>query len=672
MRDRLLVIAAIVLVAAPLSAGAEPATAPGAPPVPGPDLEGLRQRIASAGTSEDHDGADAVVVLDHSVVRVEPSGQSHTIRRRVVKALTERGAATLSRLQFDYDPATMEIEIRAARVIGAEGEPRRVDRSIAQDLPQPAGWIYWGLRSIVLPVGRPEVGEAVETVIYRTGFQIAYLDEEQDSDRFVPPMRGHFYDIVLFGEDAWPTLERRYEVSTPRDKPLQFETSNGPVNVATSFDDQRFRYEFWMRSLPAFSRQPAAPYPSDILPKVVMATVEDWQAKSRWFFHVNEQQFEATDEIRAVVERLTAGADTDEERVTRLVRWVARFIRYRGLSMGEGEGYTLHPGTMTFDHRAGVCKDIAGMLITMMRAAGYEVYPAMTMAGARVEQVPADQFNHSVVAWEQPDGSYRMLDPTWAPMSRQLWSNAEREQHYLVGTAEGEDLAIIPPQGPEHNEVIIRGRGELSADGGLSSTVTIEAQGYLEDRLRRHFGFHPALETRELVAAMARGVAPDAQLEAFGIDDVIDLDNPFGVRFRYQVPSYGQRAGELLRMVAPLGHNVLVNPRLAPHLGATERSSRDQPLLLRCALTVRIDERIELPEGFRLQAPVRRSVHNGAGAFESSLVQRGRELVLTMELRLDRRRYSASEYDEVRAIVDGQRALAAQAVLLRTDEGGDR
>ena len=39
------------------------------------------------------------------------------------------------------------------------------------------------------------------------------------------------------------------------------------------------------------------------------------------------------------------------------------------------------------------CKDIAGTLISFLRMAGFEAYPAMTMAGSRVESSPADHFN---------------------------------------------------------------------------------------------------------------------------------------------------------------------------------------------------------------------------------------------------------------------------------------
>ena len=44
--------------------------------------------------------------------------------------------------------------------------------------------------------------------------------------------------------------------------------------------------------------------------------------------------------------------------------------------MGKGEGYTLHTGEMIYNDRSGVCKDKAGIAITMLRAAGYTVLEA--------------------------------------------------------------------------------------------------------------------------------------------------------------------------------------------------------------------------------------------------------------------------------------------------------
>jgi len=66
----------------------------------------------------------------------------------------------------------------------------------------------------------------------------------------------------------------------------------------------------------------------------------------------------------------------------------------------------------------------------------------MTMAGSRVESIPADHFNHCVAVVKLSSGTYMPLDPTWVPFCRELWSSAEQQQNYLPGVPEGSDLCL--------------------------------------------------------------------------------------------------------------------------------------------------------------------------------------------------------------------------------------
>lgn len=42
---------------------------------------------------------------------------------------------------------------------------------------------------------------------------------------------------------------------------------------------------------------------------------------------------------------------------------------------------------MNYTDRCGVCKDIAGTLVSFLRMAGFEAYPAMTMGGQSCRKV---------------------------------------------------------------------------------------------------------------------------------------------------------------------------------------------------------------------------------------------------------------------------------------------
>jgi len=645
-------------------AAAPPATPPEVPPdalyVRG---ENLVKLIEAAGGRKANKGADVVGVLDRTYVHVMPSGLAHMTRRRVWKALSDRGGALLAVRRFDYDPATNVIRFRRIRVHQKGKAALDYPGTRAKDLPQPAGWIFWKTRMKIIGLPRLEAGDALEVITYSKGFQIAYLGT--GDERYVPPMRGHYYDTVLFSDDRYPVKWKTYRVSTPRSRPLRYKVYNGTLQSSMTFTRKRFVYAFSRRDIPAYKREPQAPYASDAVPKVVLATVARWPAKSRWFYRVNKHQFAANPAIRKKVQEVLRGKVGRRARVTALLRWVAANIRYRGLSMGKGEGYTLHPGTRVFSHRAGVCKDIASMLVTMLRAAGYPAYPAMTMAGSRVENVPADQFNHCVVALKKKRGGFQMLDPTWAPYSRQLWSNAERPQHFLVGTPRGETLGRMAPQKGAANQL------NLSADtrllgpgGGVVVALKVWATGYPDSGLRRQLGsaFAPR-NVRHYFERIAGRVAPWARVTKHAFRDFADLERRYSFRMTVRASRYAQWGGGVVRL-RPVLWNQLLNAA-AGWVKATKSSRRTQPVMLRSTLQQTWNERITLPLGYALAAPFKALHLSRPGA--SLLVratQKGRILTLTTQLILNQKIYPVTHYAGLKQVVEGLRGLRRRSVYL--------
>lgn len=602
--------AILLLLTSLLAAAGAAAALPGETPAGPSDAPAdVRRLLDEAGGAEAWPDADAVVVLEATEVDVEDSGLSHVVTRSIAQALTAAGARDLGFLRLDYDPATQAVEVLRLRLHREDGGHEDLDPALLADVAAPAHAIYWGARMKALDLPALRAGDAVESIVYRKGFQIAYLGQDEqggeaeDDERYVPPMRGHFYDVVQF-QGARPIVEKTYELRTPRDKPVQYAVYNGEVFAAASFDDFTNTYRFWKREVPAATHEWRSPGESDYAPKVVLATVGSWQEKSRWFAAVNDGQFAADDAIRAKVAELTRGLKNDEARIAAINHWVAQEIRYCGLNMGKGEGYTLHPGPMIYRERSGVCKDIAGMTITMLRAAGYDVWPAMTMAGARVESVPADQFNHCVAALRRPDGTFEMLDPTWIPFDMTNWSYAEGEQHYVIGTPEGEELSVMPAYTSEDNRADLEIRAKIRADGTLAGTLRYQGRGQSDGRVRRGIGNSPKAAVERGLRDWVAQIAPGAELVSWRWSDPRDLGKPLQLEVEFAVPGYAQ-VGERELLWQPVGPRLL----LANYAGAFRFVGRDlseerkTPCLIWYPQLVRIDERVELPRGWRAAEP---------------------------------------------------------------------
>ena len=402
--------------------------------------------------SQAYAGYDCVTLLDSTAVTVQPTGSGAFAVCKAFKVQTSKGAVANRIIKYDYDPLTAHAEFRYATIYRANGDVINLDVTQACDYAAPARAIYWGARQIMLEVGRLQPGDIVEYEIAKKGFTYALLTAGDDDERFIPPMRGQFYDIVPFWATE-PTVRKVYRVSMPMEKELQFQFYQGECTSSMRYEDGRKVYTFASDDILPFAKEPNMVDLFDAAPKLMMSSTPRWEDKSLWFNKVNEDygSFTAIPEAQKKVDELIKGKKTEMEKIAVLTHWVADNIRYSGISMGKGEGFTLHNLKMNYTDRCGVCKDIAGTLIAFLRMAGFEAYPAMTMAGSRVESIPADHFNHCVAVVKLASGTYMPLDPTWVPFCRELWSSAEQQQNYLPGVPEGSDLRLTPVSAPENH-----------------------------------------------------------------------------------------------------------------------------------------------------------------------------------------------------------------------------
>lgn len=634
------------------------------------EVDPYRELIAEVGNSGIYEDADIAVVLDSTLVLVEDTGLSHITAHQLIKVLSWRGARRMTALRFDYDPATNVFEPKKVIIHRADGSCSSVDVAKALDHPQPQRSIYWGVRMKVLELPRLNVGDAVEIVTYKKGFQIAYLEEELpsgDEERFIPPMRGHYYDTIIL-QDGDPIREKTYTLKISREKPVQYKVYNGEIFSSVTFEDTLLVYTFWKTDIPAMKHEPRQPGASDFVPKVVLATVKDWPEKSRWFFQVNDEVLNPDEEVTAKAKEIVRGLKTEDEQIEEILHWTAQYIRYSGISMGKGEGYTLHSGMMTLNDRAGVCKDIAGMSIALLRGLGFTVYPAMTMAGARVEDIPADQFNHCVVAIKRKDGSYTMIDPTWAWYAMRVWSRAEAEQHYVIGSPEGEERMAIPTFPAEENQTNITLKGTIQPNGDLIGTVTIEGTSYGDTRLRRGVAYLPAESHDNLFSDWLSNIAPNAECIKVEQTDIDDLYKPFRLTLHFRASGYAIVGKDMLMFRPPAANFAQASPRTFDFIAELTADERSNPMLIWNTRLKTISETIKIPSGFQfVNAPEKPEEVGGdvASCRTEASLKNGTTFSTSIEYRVNQRTIPKEFYSEVKDSYDAIKDFSKKTWLLK-------
>lgn len=612
-------------------------------------------------------GFDCVNLLDSTSVTVQPTGSGSFSVCKTIKIQTPRGAVANRIIKYDYDPLTAFAQFKRATVYRANGDVINLDVTQACDYAAPARAIYWGARQIMLEVGQLNPGDILDYEIDKKGFTYALLaDGGDDESRFIPPMRGQFYDIVPFWVTE-PTVRKVYKVSIPMEKEMQFQFYQGDCASSMRYEDGRKAYTFSTNDIMPTKQEPNMVNLFDAAPKLMMSSTPKWQDKSLWFNKVNEDygSFAPLPEAQKKVDELIKGKKTEMEKIAVLTHWVADNIRYSGISMGKGEGYTLHNTKMNYTDRCGVCKDIAGTLISFLRMAGFEAYPAMTMAGSRVESIPADHFNHCVAVVKLSSGTYMPLDPTWVPFCRELWSSAEQQQNYLPGVPEGSDLCLTPVSAPENHYVRIHANNKLDAKGTLTGQFTITAEGQSDSNIRGMFTRGWQSQWKNMLESQLLNVSPKARLISvdYGKDPKDYQAAPIQITFRYEIPEYAIAGKEELAF-KPLVMNNLYNQVKSYLRINTDLAERQYGFKDACSRLVELDETIQLPKGYTLLNEVKNeNKQSDAADFEGSLSQQGDKVTLHQKLALKKRVYEASDWDGFRSAVNAHKGFGDYLII---------
>ena len=611
---------------------------------------------AYAQESDSYAGYDRVTLYDSMTVRMEENGLSHYVNHQRYRVLSDAGCRDNNAVIVDYDPLSAYCEIRDVVIYRHDGTEEHPDFMVC-DYPAPAHMIYWGARQKMVALGRLEIGDEVEFLTYKKGYSYALLQGEDPDAKYIPPMRGHFYDIVPFWSSQ-PVKEKVYQVSVLTNKNLQYHVYNGHLVVRTQTDGDRTIFTFAMKDIMPLKTSRYTVANNDIQAKLIVTTAQNWESKSMWFYGVNEDfgSFEATPEIQQKVNELLKPAKTENDSLDILTHWVADNIRYSGISMGEGEGYTLHKCEMTFRDRCGVCKDKAGMLIGMLRAAGFKAYAAMTMAGERIEDIPADQFNHCVTVVQRRNGNYQLLDPTWVPGVRgELWSSAEQQQNYLMGLPNGAKLGLTPVSDPKNHYVRMTAQSEVTKNGTLKATVTITADRQSDRTVRYVFdGFRT--EWQRNVENMLYWEYPNAKIKSVKYTSEDDyLKQPVKITYQFEIPDYAVVTDKEV-IATPFLANGFYTFVMRHLYYDVSLEKRDYPFTDGCSRYVAISETMKVPSGYtRVSTPDSRQFVTPSISFKGGYTIGYNMVTFTENISLGKRVYEASEWPAYRNAVQSQR-----------------
>ena len=584
-------------------------------------------------TTAAYPNCDFAIVDQHSVRVYRADGTGEAQDESFVKVLTEKGRRANRTMGLSYMLPYTTPEVARLEIIKPGGEVVPVDVAANSkdtiDDSQMSENIY-DPNNRVLQVNIPkvEIGDVVHSIT-RTTTERPYIPGQYAEENTL--------------EANGLIRHLTFQVFSPADRPLQEVALRDEIPGTVTYSGQTnadgsITHLWTVANVPRMFDEPAMPPYEMTLQRLYVSTMPDWQAVSKWYWDLSKPHLDATSpEMLETVSNLTAGAQTDMDKIKALFYYVSQKIRYMGLTPEKDRpGFEPHDVCMTFSKNYGVCRDKAALLVAMLREAGLPAYPVLISVGTKRDPVVADpDFNHAIVGVELEKGSYLLMDPT-DENTRDLLPAYDADQSYLICRPEGETLLTSTVKPPEQNLMLVRTTGTLSMAGVLTARSDLSFTGVNDDAYRNAFVTMKPDDVRRFFERDIKQVLPGAKLQSITLTPENLLDMSTNLHVDLEFSAAGLTA-------AGNGKAIVTLPWIGKSVGMLNFILRDAGLEKRkypmqTGTTCGLDEQVslQLDDGFGqiVSLPKCAPVEDNCLSSHEQFLKDGKMLLATRELKL--------------------------------------
>ena len=405
---------------------------------------------------------------------------------------------------------------------------------------------------------------------------------------------GYEYEVEerpFFLQDMWmfqegdPVRQAHYSLQLPAGWEFKSSWLNHPeINPSDSGNNL---WQWSVADVEAIRHEPAMPPYEGVAGQMIVTFFPpggkaangfaQWDDMGKWYSTLLSGRVDASPEVKQQVATLTAGKNTQLEKMQAIGQFVQRDIRYVAIELGIG-GWQPHPAPEVFSHRYGDCKDKATLTRAMLHEIGIDSYHVAinTERGVVTRETPAHHggFNHVIVAIKLPDGLVdsslvavlqhpklgRLLyfDPTdnITPFGQ---IRSELQDNYaLLVTPNGGELIPLPQQPSAMNSIERTAKLILDAGGTLKGDVKeVRLGGRAWQQRGALMNVTNNADRLKPIETLLGSSLSSFHITHASVVNLQETDRPFGFNYTFESDHYAKDAGGLL----------LVRPRVLGNKG---------------------------------------------------------------------------------------------------------
>ena len=443
----------------------------------------------------------------------------------VARAQSASAVQAFGVLTFPYASGNERVTVDYMRVRKPDGSVVETPASDAEDMPTDvtrAAPFYSDLKEIQIPVKSLSPGDEIQ---YRIRFDI-----------FKPEADGQFW-----GSNNWITtnvvLDETTELSFPASKYVLVLSPSDKPEIS---EQNGRKIYLWKSSQlkPTGGQDKSTPDP-DAAPAVAWTTFHSWQEVGDWWASLAKDRAAVTPEIQSKVQELLQGKTTDEAKMQAIYNFVSLQVRYIGVAFGVGR-YQPHTAEEVLENQYGDCKDKDTLLQAMLKAAGYDAWPALIGSSHKLHpDLPSPaQFDHVITVVPRGD-SVIWLDSTPEVTPWRMLIAPLRDKQALVIPTTGEPrLMRTPADSPFPFVTAYTATAKLDSDGTLAGHISLTMRGDSEIVFRAIYRATPRAQWQQLAQNISQNLGYAGTVSNIDVSRPDQTDQPFQTSWDYDRKEY--------------------------------------------------------------------------------------------------------------------------------------
>jgi hypothetical protein len=444
-----------------------------------------------------------------------------------------------------------------------------------------------------------------------------------------------------------------FEVVTPQDIEVRYKVKNIEVEPIIRNEAGMNYYAFSANNISAFVDEPASPIEDLVLPYVAFAPnkfgvanyegdMSSWENLGKFSYELNKNRDELSDETKGIIADLIAKAETKEEKVKVLYRYLQENMRYVSIQLGVG-GWQTFEAKYVERNKYGDCKALTNFMKSMLTEIGIESHAALIRNGDeandQILEFSTSDFNHVILYVPNVKEEGLWLECTSSDLPAGVIGSSNENRFALLVKSEGSELVRTPLSTKDDNLLISNINMTISKDGTAKIKVEQKATGH-QDRTYRYYALNESEDD------IKRVLENSFSLPSFKIKKCILKPNKeipeTEIMLDLEVPKYASKGGKRL-FISPNPINQLTYvPR--------EIEERQLPIENRYAFSDVDIVTIEIPDGYEVESIPEENltIENDFGKYAIKFEQKENKLIYTRTMERKLFFFPKERYDDYR------------------------